>query len=160
MAKPTRLILFLIFTFSLSLQAQVYRCDGPNGPVYAQMPCAKNAERLADFDPVVELNQDKELAQEQEESAEAILSQPSAMEKFVATLYTQRHQQLGELDRTIAQMETRLDGQGDEELDEESRASIKAELSMLKSERDSVSEQYTSLISEAENRASIAEAED
>ena len=43
-------IFFLFLLFPLVLQAQVYHCDGPDGPVYSQIPCDENAEQVAILD--------------------------------------------------------------------------------------------------------------
>lgn len=136
---------FLVLFFPLSLQAQVYRCAGADGPVYSQMPCAENAERLTSYDPVVDI--------EPETPVEAVEKQPTAMESFVVTLHNQRQLQMGELDENIARLQELLDAGGEQAADEPSRAAIASELASLKSERDSISDQYTSLISEAERRA-------
>jgi len=158
MAKITYFIL-LIF-FSLSLQAQVYRCDGPSGPVYSQMPCAADAEHLVDYDPHEEAVADAGPENGQEIAGEPAQKPPTAMENFVATLYKQRQQQIGDMDKKIDRLQNQLNNQGEGELDDGTRASITAELSTLKSERDSVSEQYVALISEAESRAGSAEGAD
>ena len=47
-------LLFLLVFSPLSALAQVYHCKGANGPVYSQIPCDTNAERLTAYDPVAE----------------------------------------------------------------------------------------------------------
>jgi|GEM_PF-1930944 len=41
------LLLIMIGIASVgNVQAQIYRCDGPQGPVFSQVPCAPQAEKL------------------------------------------------------------------------------------------------------------------
>ncbi len=136
---------YLVFLFPLSLQAQVYRCDGADGLVYSQMPCAENAERLAAYDPVLDVEVEKPVG--------AVEKQPSAMENFVITLNNQRRQQMLELDGNITRLQEQIAADGEQAPDESERAAMESELSTLKSERESISDQYASLISEAERRA-------
>ena len=96
----------LILLFSISLQAQVYRCDSAEGPVYSQMPCAENAERLQAYDPVVE--------PEAAESVTENVKQPTAMENFVMTLHKQRQQQMSELDARISQLQLQIGATGEQ----------------------------------------------
>jgi len=148
---------FILLVFlSLPVHAQVYHCKGPAGPVYSQMPCAEDAERLTDYDPVVKRSAGSDSEQGQ---GQAVVSQEQSntMEHFVATLQKQRQQQMSELDQNIAQMQSQLDSDQAEDRNESDHAALAAELAALISERESVSEQYTALIAEAERRAGSAE---
>lgn len=147
------MILFVLFFSSLTLEAQVYRCDTPEGTIYSQMPCAENAERLPEFDPVVEA----ETAPEPEMSGPAdnapAAKQPSAMENFISTLEKQRDQQFGTIDANMQTLQQQLDATGENAPDERTREMLERELATLATERVSIREQYASLISEAADRA-------
>jgi hypothetical protein len=151
MAKFT--VYVLLSMISLTLHAQVYRCDGPGGPVYSQMPCSEDAERLPDFEPVEDPGAQSGEDKGPEDGVEAEPEPPSAMENFVATLHKQREQQIGELDHRIVRLENQLNREGDDALREDARNSVGAELLALKSERKSVADQYATLIAEAQSRA-------
>ena len=38
--------LWIALALSASASAQIYRCDGPSGPVFSQTPCAPTADRI------------------------------------------------------------------------------------------------------------------
>ena len=38
--------LWITLAISSSASAQIFRCDGPSGPVFSQSPCAPTAERI------------------------------------------------------------------------------------------------------------------
>ena len=155
MAGKPLLILFIILP--LSLQAQVYRCDGPGGPVYAQIPCAENAEVVAIYDPAAKSANVSEPDSEQDEFIEPLVEPPTPMENFVATLYSQRQQQLAEIDENIANLKKSLKAKGEQALDDTDRQAAMAKVAALESDRISVDEQYASLIGEAERRAGTVE---
>jgi len=142
----TRLSLFvLVLLFSLNLQAQVYRCDSADGPVYSQMPCSENAERLPAYDPAVDTVE--------AEPVPSTVKQPTAMENFVMTLHRQRQQQMSEMDARISQLQSQIDATGEQAPDASQISDLRAELVVVQSERLSISDQYATLISEAERRA-------
>jgi len=149
MARITILILILIFP--LLLQAQVYRCDSPNGPVYSQVPCDENAERLTRYDPVVKADDRPDPDSEADDVAAE--KQLSPMENFVTTLQNQRQQQVGDIDSNIALLKKQLDATGELAIEESNRKFLESDLEKLETERTSIVEQYARLISEAESRA-------
>jgi F0F1-type ATP synthase membrane subunit b/b' len=75
------------------------------------------------------------------------------MENFVATLHSQRQQQLAEIDENIAGLKKSLKAEGEQALDEAERQAASEKLAALESDRISIDQQYASLISEAERRA-------
>ena len=152
MARIT--ILILIFMFPLVLQAQVFRCESPNGPVYSQIPCDKNAERLAKYDPVVKVDDKPDPDSEEEDVAAE--KQLSPMENFVSTLQNQRQQQVGEIDSNISLLQKQLGATGELAIEEPDRKFLESDLVRLETERTSIVEQYARLISEAESRAGPA----
>ena len=152
-------LLFLLIFLPLSLQAQVYRCDGPNGLVYSQIPCDENAEIVVIYDPVSKAeDDDSEPGSGQEEAEEIVEKPPTPMENFIATLHSQRQQQIGEIDANIADLKDLLDAEGEEALEEADRKAAASQLAALQSDRNSIAEQYASLISEAEQRAGSVDA--
>ena len=150
-------LLFLFIFLPLSLQAQVYHCDGPGGPVYSQIPCAENAEVVVIYDPAAKSADASEPDSNQDEEIEPVVEPPTPMENFVATLHSQHQQQLAEIDKNIAGLKKSLKGEGDQALDEADRQAAIAKVAALESDRISVDEQYASLIGEAERRAGTVE---
>jgi len=150
-------LLFLFIFLPLSLQAQVYHCDGPGGPVYSQIPCAENAEVVAIYDPAAKSADASEPDSEQDEFIEAVVEPPTPMENFVATLHSQRQQQLAEIDENITGLKKSLKAEGKHALDEADRQAAIAKVAALETDRISVDEQYASLIGEAERRAGTVE---
>jgi hypothetical protein len=139
----------LVLFLPLSLQAQVYRCDSSQGPVFSQMPCAADAERLVSYDPVIEI--------ESEQATKTIEKPPSAMENFVITLHQQQQRQMAELDDRITQLKSQIAGDGEHQPDENLQKALTTRLATLTAERESVSNQYVALINEAESRAFSAD---
>lgn len=146
-------LFFLLLILPLSAQSQVYHCDGPEGPVYSQIPCEANAERLVIYDPPVKPDDDSQHGSDQAEDIEAVEQPATPMESFVATLHSQRREQLEAIDEEIHRLKESLEAEGDQALKENERQSAFAKLSSLESDRSSIDEQYASLISEAERRA-------
>jgi len=146
-------LLFLFIFLPLSLQAQVYRCDGPDGPVFSQIPCAENAEVVAIYDPAAKSADASEPDPGQDEEIEPVIEPPTPMENFVATLHSQRQQQLADLDENIADLKKSLKAEGEQALDGVDRQAASEKLATLESDRISIDQQYASLISEAERRA-------
>jgi len=151
-------LLFLIILLPVSLHAQVYRCDGRDGPVYSQIPCEENAEMVVIYDPVAKTDDDPALVSEQDEPVETVEKQPTPMENFVTTLHNQRRQQIGQIDQTIIQLKEMLEAEGEQALEEPEREAAASKLATLESDRDSIVEQYASLIGEAERRAGAVDA--
>jgi hypothetical protein len=152
-------LLFLLILIPMSVQAQVYRCDGPDGLVYSQVPCDENAEIVVIYDPVSKAEDDDSEPDSGQEDAEEITEKsPSPMENFIATLHSQRQQQIGEIDANIADLKRRLNAEGEQALEEADRKAAASQLAALQSDRNSIVEQYASLISEAEQRAGSVDA--
>lgn len=147
------MILFVLFFSPLTLEAQVYRCDTPEGTIYSQMPCAENAERLPEFDPVVEAETGSGPEVPSLVDDAPAVEPPTAMENFISTLEKQRDQQFGTIDANMQTLQEQLDAAGENAPDERTREMLERELATLASERVSIREQYASLISEAVDRA-------
>jgi hypothetical protein len=152
-------LLFLLIFAPLSLQAEVYRCDGADGLVYSQIPCDENAEIVVIYDPVAKAEDDgSEPDSGQGEAEEIVEKPPTPMENFIATLNGQRQQQIGEIDATIAHLKGLLNAEGEQALEEEDRKAVESQLATLQSDRNSIAEQYASMISEAEQRTGSVDA--
>jgi len=146
----TRLtFLLILFLAPMTLGAQVYRCDTPEGTVYSQMPCSENAERLPEFDPVVEA--ENESVPEMAEAAPTV-KPPTAMENFILTLEKQREQQFSTIDANMQTLQQQLNTTGEDAPDERTREMLEREMATLASERQSIGDQYAALIREAANR--------
>lgn len=143
--------LICLFFMPLTLQAQVYRCDTSEGTIYSQMPCAENAERLAEYDAEVEVDI-SEGASASENSPEPEVKQPSAMENFISTLEKQRAAQFRTIDANIRTLQLQLNATGTEAPDESTREMLETELATLTTERTSINDQYVAMINEASNR--------
>ena len=145
-------IFLSILFLPLTLSAQVYRCDGPGGPVYSQIPCGENAEKVEIHDPMLR-NKEEDIPRiDQPSEEEPVAEPPSAMEGFIATLQRQQREQLAEIDQNIVRLKRQLNAKGDEAPDEPARNHIVSELSSLESARISVANQYDALIAEASSR--------
>ena len=145
-------ILLSVLFLPLTLSAQVYRCDGPGGPVYSQIPCGENAEQIEIHDPMMRNDKEDITGIVQSSEEEHVVEPPSAMENFIATLHRQQQEQLAEIDENIVRLKKQLHAEGDEVLDEAGRKQVISELSSLESARKSVSSQYDALIAEASSR--------
>jgi len=146
---PRLIFLLVLFLVPMTLEAQVYRCDTPEGSIYSQLPCSDSAERLPEFDPVVEA---ETLSVSETEGIEPAVKPPSAMENFISTLEKQREQQFNTIDANMRTLQQQLDTTGEEAPDEGTRAMLERELATLASERESIGDQYAALIREAANR--------
>lgn len=152
--------LILLFFIPLTLQAQVYRCDTPEGTIYSQMPCADNAERLIEYDPQVSVESDAPASTDGSEADEPEDRQPTGMEAFIFTLERQREEQFSTIDANIRSLQQQLDETGDGKPDEEARVVLETNLADLRTERSAINDQYAALISEASNRAGVGQGAD
>jgi hypothetical protein len=150
-------ILLSVLFLPLTLSAQVYRCDGPGGLVYSQIPCGENAEQLEIHDPMLRNDEEDTTSIDQRSEEEPVAEPPSAMEGFIATLHRQQREQLAEIDDNVTRLKKLLYAEGDEAPDQSVRNHIVSELLSLKSARESVSRQYDSLIAEASSRTGSLE---
>ncbi len=146
-----------VFFLPLTLNAQVYRCDGPGGPVYSQIPCGENAEQLELHDPMLRTDAEDIASIDQRSEEDPVVEPRSAMEGFIATLHRQQREQLAKIDEDTTHLKKLLYAEGDEAPDESARNHIVSELVSLKSVRESVSRQYNSLIAEASRRTGSLE---
>ena len=153
---PRLTLLFALFAIPLAAEAQVYRCDTAEGTIYSQMPCAENAERLPQYDPVVETEQAAATKSTDDSAAPPAVKPPSAMENFISTLEKQRDQQISAIDTNMQALKDQLNATGEDAPDERTREMLELELAKLSSDRVSIDDQYASLISEAANRAGSA----
>ena len=159
MAKVVTLI-FLLF-IPLALQAQVYRCDTPQGTIYSQMPCSEDAELLEEYQPMRQPGvESSDRSDDSSASQPEDVDPPSAMEMFISTLERQREDQLSTIDANIKGLQQQLAVTGDQGPDEASRKLMQSQLERQQLERASISEQYAALISEASNRAQPAQGSD
>ncbi len=159
-----RLIVLLLFVFTAwSAQAQVYRCEGPDGPWYSQLPCDEAAEPLVLEDRLMfsaspqvgSVRADGSAATDAAAApaAETAKSPAENMQAFVERLQLQRAQQLDQLDQDIIDLEAELNATENASSDDPELLARAAELKSLYASRNSISEQYESMILEAQRRA-------
>ena len=148
-----KFVIIPLLVFPLSLSAQVYRCDGPGGPIYSQLPCAQDAELVIIHDPVMQKQLKNAADDGQVIHQEPVKSRADSMESFVKTLHKQRQQQLAEIDASISRLKDQLEAPDEQEQPSEPvRKHINAEVDSLQSTRLAINTQYDSLIAEAERR--------
>lgn len=147
-------IFSLYFLLPLALQAQVYRCESGDGPVYSQLPCAENAEVVEIEDYTTSPGEEAVPAVATGVSADRFAqSRANSMEHFLTTLLNQREVQLGEIDEVITGLREFIASAEYAEAAEEIQAEADGRLNVMESKRQSIVDQYESLIREVEQRA-------
>lgn len=147
-------VFFLFLFFPLALQAQIYHCGDPDGPVYSQIPCEENAEQIAILDsPMVIDDGDIGAAEPRQESDTVEETPADRLNAFIATLVKQREAHLEQLDRNIVIIRQQMASDSFTNNDEATQEEFRKSLFDMEFERDSILDQYEALIDEAENRA-------
>ena len=74
------------------LQAQVYKCDGPEGTVFSDMPCGESAEQIEveGMEPATE-----DLEEEQEVAEAAVPDKKQSYQNFLGVLHSQKQFKIG-----------------------------------------------------------------
>lgn len=147
---------------SPDLGAQIYRCEGNSGVVYSDLPCGASAEEIVLDVPEPASDSDQPQASvasaadssmpQAERASPGISEGKQNISQFLMMLHDQRRQQMGEIDRTIASLRAQAQGDEFEQLEEARQAEILAELDRLESSRESILEEYSALIQEAQRR--------
>ena len=144
-------IFFLLLFFPLALQAQVYHCDGPNGPIYSQIPCEEDAEQVLILDSQREAD-DGDVG-DAEAEAEAIEETPTErLNTFIATLEKQREAHIDQINRNIENMRQQMASDDFASTDNATKEEFRKSLLGMEMERESILDQYDALIDEAERR--------
>jgi len=136
-------------------QAQIFRCEAEGESYFSQIPCAENSQAVVIEDRLM-FSEASPAAEKQNEEpeppVERVKTQAENMQDFVSTLYRQRTEQLQEIDKNIADLESQLNKLGDVPPDDPQRQGLTSQLIENKSSRESIVDQYQSMISEAERR--------
>ena len=144
-------IFFLFLFFPLALQAQVYHCGGPDGPVYSQIPCEDNAEQVTTPDTQMVADDGDVGDPEPRQDPEAVVETPAErLNTFIATLEKQRQAHVGQIDRNIASMKRQMASDDFTNTDEATQEEFRSSLFDMQVERDSIIDKYDALVDEAE----------
>ena len=138
------------------LTAQVYRCEGRNGVVYSQMPCAQDAEVIVIEDVPMNSSQGSAPAGEgegQDEPGAGAQRNDDDLGDFLTRLEAQRVAELDQFDWKIARMREQMSSPDYPNADQQSRQWMAAELKQLETERTAKLEEYAALEAEARRRA-------
>ncbi len=150
--QAMKAIIFLFLFSPLALQAQVYRCDGPDGPIYSQIPCEDNAEQVAILDLQGVTGSDVGDPEGRQEP-EAIEETPTdRLNTFIATLEKQRRAHIDQINHNIETMNQQMASDDFTSTDNATKEEFRKSLLGMEMERDSIPEQYDALIDEAERR--------
>ena len=142
-------IFFLLLFFPLALQAQVYHCDGPNGPIYSQIPCEEDAEQVLILDSQREAD-DGDVG---DAEAKAVEETPTdRLNTFIASLEKQREAHIDQINHNIETMNQQMASDDFASTDNATKEEFRKSLLGMEMERDSILEQYDALIIEAEKR--------
>ena len=137
------------------LQAQVYKCDGPDGTVFSDMPCGDSAEEIA-----VE-GMETETAEAEAETAEAATPVPDtkqSYQNFLGVLNSQKQFKIGEVDRQLAELRESAGGVGFADMPMADQQRISDQIADLEMERETIIAEYDGLIEEMERRIATDDA--
>ncbi|HKJ16144.1 MAG TPA: DUF4124 domain-containing protein [Xanthomonadales bacterium] len=169
----TFLIVALLIATIPDVAAQVYRCETASGVVYADFPCGEAAEEIVVdvVEPAVQ--ETPEVADESsglagsvtddsistDAAAEGATEVPppvqevTTLNEFSKMLVTQRETQISEIDRNLLELRARVNSEEFRTADSTTQARMMLEIRELEASRDSIMEQYATLIAEAQSRA-------
>ncbi len=158
------LLVAIICAAASNVSAQVYRCETPNGVVYADYPCGETAEEIVidvvqpatpvetgvidDSGGLTTAMTEEPLADE-----EATDDEVHTLSDFSKMLVSQREDQIGEIDQKLTDLKARVASDAFKASDATTQARLLLEISDLENSRQSIMAQYDSLIAEAERRA-------
>lgn len=129
------------------LHAQVYRCDGPGGTIFSDMPCGDSAKEI-----VVEGMEPEPAEVANETAPPAEPDQKQNYRDFLGVLNSQKTTRVGEVDTQLSSLRATANGPGFESMDEADRLALTSEIATLESERESIVAEYDGLIAEMERR--------
>lgn len=146
-------IFSLFLFFPLALQAQVYHCSSPDGPIYSQIPCEANAEQVVIHNSRMMTDDGDAAGPEPRQESEAVeVTATDRLNAFIVTLEKQREAHIGQLDSNIESMRQQMASDDFASTDDVTKKEFNRSLFDLKLERYSILEQYDALIYEAERR--------
>lgn len=128
--------------------AQVYRCETAEGLVYSDLPCGETAEEI-----VLEGMEPEPEDGGQPPGGDARVPDGVAdLHSFLDMLRSQREYQIGEIDKNLAMLRRQAGSMEFLQLDPAAQADITDRIAALESSRESILQEYASLIAEAESR--------
>ncbi len=132
-------IFFLFLFFPLALQAQIYHCSSPDGPIYSQIPCEDNAEKVAIRNSRIMTDDGDAAGPEPRQEPEAVEVTPTdRLNAFIATLEKQREAHIGQIDRNIKSMRQQMASDDFASTDDVTKKEFSRSLFDLKLERYSI----------------------
>ena len=150
-----KIFILLLLLLPVTLQAQIYRCASKGATFYSQIPCTDNAQVVVIEDhPMFSDSASGVKSKPEQESAPAKPERTQAdnMQEFISTLRRQRIDQLQQLDGDIAKLRAKLNAAGDSPEEPAQQAALSKQIKDLQASRSSITEQYDSMLAEAERR--------
>ena len=150
-----KILILLLLTLPCALQAQIFRCEMKGDTYYSQIPCDDSSEAVVIEDQLMFSEHSDgvvPLPEAPVAAAEPVRTEADNLLEFVATLRKQRSGQLEQLDKDIGQLDAQLKAFGDSPEDTAQREALSERLTDLQNSRDTIAEQYDSMIVEAERR--------
>lgn len=140
--------------------AQVYRCEGPGGVTYSDMPCGAGAEQIEVAGDVLdskgvggsEAPAAAAQAMPQGEGVQATESGGQDLNSFLEMLRSQRTEQIAQIDSQLALLRERASSADFLDMEVAEQDSLNSQIAQLESDRVSILAEYEALISEAESR--------
>jgi len=138
------------------LYAQVYKCDGPTGTVFSDMPCGDSAEEIEveGMEPEPVVLEDAEI----EEDSADVPDKEQSYRNFLGVLNSQKLFKIGEVDRELTSLRDTASSPGFEEMTDAERLTVTDQIADLERERETIVAEYDGLIAEMERRIETDEA--
>jgi hypothetical protein len=138
----------------LAAGAQVYRCDGRDGPIFSQTPCAESAEAVSIDDSRMFSSPDSMQAAAANGAAHAGEEGTAIdLDDFLERLEEQRSTELAQFDSQIAQIRERMSRPLYPYIGEDAQQRVENDLKRLEAGRAAKVEEYADLEAEARRRA-------
>lgn len=143
------------------LHAQVYRCETASGVTFSDMPCGDSAEQIEVAGDVMD---SRGVGSSMPTEAEGVDPLPAAngaqdpqqgMQQFLATLETQREQQLSQIDAQLRLLRDQYNSDEFTTLESTQQDAVRGRISELESQRADLEREYASLIAEAIRRLEL-----
>lgn len=154
---PSVLIPGVLLLSPFTVNAEIYRCESKGDTYFSQIPCNDSAEEVVIEDRHMFSNMT--VPAEAPVAAQAqVRSSADNLKEFVETLHRQRNEEMAAVDRDISVVEAKLSASEGRPADDPERQALNEQLTALNSSRVSISDQYDSMITEAESRVAALSA--
>lgn len=149
---PSVLLRSVLLLWPFTVNADIYRCESKGDTYFSQIPCNDTAEEV-----VIE---DRQMFSAMTVPAEPapiagqaqVRTTADNLREFVETLHRQRSEQMAAVDRDIDAVEAQLAATEGRPADDPERQALNEKLTALNASRVSITDQYESMIAEAERR--------